>query len=77
MSAILKKIWHYVSLKKDPEFKTDRDETSGINEHFGEEERTEIPENNGSYLRAMHRINRISIFMFIIGIIIVIIKIIK
>jgi hypothetical protein len=77
MSEILKKIWHYVSLKKDPEIKIEKDDQSFINQHFDEEGREVIPENNGSYLRAMHTINRISIFMFIIGIIVVIIKIIK
>jgi hypothetical protein len=77
MSEILKKMWHYLSLKKDPEFKVEEDDKALINQHLDEEGREEVPQNNGSFLRTMHTINRISIFMFIIGIIIVIIKIIK
>jgi len=52
---MLKKIWSYISFKKQPE--------------FGQE--------NKSYLRMMHGINRISILMFIVGLIVVIFKIFK
>lgn len=52
---MLKKIWSYITFKKQPE--------------YGGESK--------SYLRMMHGINRISILMFLIGMIIVIIKILK
>jgi hypothetical protein len=52
---MLKKIWSYISFKKQPE--------------FGQEDK--------SYLRMMHGINRISILMFIVGIIVVLLKILK
>jgi hypothetical protein len=52
---MLKKLWSYISFKKQPE--------------FGQEDK--------SFLRMMHGINRISILMFIVGIIVVIIKIFK
>jgi hypothetical protein len=53
--TMLKKIWSYITFKKQPE--------------FGQEDK--------SYLKMMHGINRISILMFLVGIIIVIIKIIR
>ena len=52
---MLKKIWSYISFKKQPD---------------GEK-------GNNSYLKMMHGINRISILMFIVGIIIVLIKAFK
>ncbi len=52
---MFKKIWSYITFKKQPE--------------FGQEDK--------SYLKMMHGINRISILMFLIGIVIVIIKIIR
>ena len=52
---MFKKIWSYLTFKKQPE--------------FGQEDK--------SYLRMMHGINRISILMFLIGMIFVLIKIFK
>jgi hypothetical protein len=73
---ILQKLWSYITFKKQPEF---RDETPdiGLNDPDIVDERDQPERNNGSYLKMMHGINRISIMMFIIGMIIVLIKIFK
>ena len=52
---MLKKIWSYISFKKNPE------SANGSN----------------SYLKMMHGINRLSILMFLIGMIVVLIKAFK
>ncbi|MES2616472.1 MAG: DUF6728 family protein [Bacteroidota bacterium] len=54
---MFKKIWSYITFKKQPE--------------YGKEGE------NKSYLKMMHGINRISILMFLVGIIIVIVKILS
>lgn len=71
---LLKKIWSYLTFQKQPEFKNRITDLSSDNAVIdGEREH----QSNNSYLRMMHGINRISIFMFLIGMIIVIIKILK
>jgi hypothetical protein len=72
---ILQKIWSYITFKKQPEFR-DQDSLDtngqGADEASGNEKKYD-----GSYLKMMHGINRISIIMFLIGMIIVLIKIFK
>lgn len=71
---LLKKIWSYLTFQKQPEFKnrsTDLSSDNGVIDGERQEQ------GSNSYLRMMHGINRISIFMFLIGMIIVIIKILK
>ncbi len=53
--TMFKKIWSYLTFKKQPEFE----------------------QADKSYLKMMHGINRISILMFLIGMIVVIIKIVR
>jgi hypothetical protein len=72
---ILQKIWSYITFRKQPDF---RDEESlNINGADIIDEHDRPSDKGGSYLKMMHGINRISILMFIIGMIIVIIKILK
>lgn len=71
---MLKKIWSYLTFQKQPEFNNRNQDVSSAGDVIDGER----PSNgNNSYLRMMHGINRISIFMFLIGMIIVIIKILK
>jgi hypothetical protein len=67
---ILQKIWSYITFKKQPEFRDDTNSPDG--NASGRE-----GNNDGSYLKMMHGINRISIIMFLIGMIIVLFKIFK
>jgi len=74
---ILQKIWSYITFRKQPEF---REENQELNFNSSDTIDDQSPSNAGkdiSYLKMMHGINRISIFMFIIGLIVVIIKIFK
>jgi hypothetical protein len=73
---ILQKIWSYITFKKQPEFKENEDQPS-VNDSDTIDEFGTQDKDSGSYLRMMHGINRISIFMFIIGMIIVIIKLLR
>jgi hypothetical protein len=66
---ILQKIWSYITFKKQPEFGADGSRDGDTSGKEGNNDR--------SYLKMMHGINRISIIMFLIGMIIVIIKIFK
>lgn len=74
---IFKKIWSYLSFQKQPDFETN------YNDDIGKETTDENSENSfiklpeRKFTSMMHGINRISILMFIIGIIVVIIKILK
>lgn len=73
---ILQKIWSYITFKKQPEFRNNENEP--LNTEEGPLDEYGKPRDNGaSYLKMMHGINRISLLMFIIGMIIVIIKILK
>ncbi|MFM6984101.1 MAG: DUF6728 family protein [Chitinophagaceae bacterium] len=71
---MLKKIWSYITFQKQPEFNNRTTDVSAAGDVIDGERQTN---GNNSYLRMMHGINRISIFMFLIGMIIVIIKILK
>ncbi len=73
---ILQKIWSYITFRKQPEF-TEDENVPSINENNTLDESGTKGKDTGSYLKMMHGINRISILMFIIGMIIVIIKIFK
>lgn len=76
--TILKKIWSYLTFQKQPDFEVEN-ETPANHEHLVSEEREQgfikLPERK--FTSMMHGINRISILMFIIGIIVVVIKILK
>jgi hypothetical protein len=90
---ILQKIWSYITFQKQPEFtgsENDKTGNSDIIDGDPDQEKVEDvyylnedgtrytkPKSDGQYLRMMHGINRISILMFIIGMIIVMIKILK
>jgi len=75
---IFKKIWSYLTFQKQPDFETNN-EINANHEHLIREEKEEgfikLPERK--FTSMMHGINRISIFMFIFGIIVVIIKLLK
>ena len=71
---MLKKIWSYLTFQKQPEFNQQNRDLSDSNGVIDGERPNQ---GNNSYLRMMHGINRISIFMFLIGMIIVLIKILK
>ncbi len=71
---MLKKIWSYLTFQKQPEFNNRNTDVSAAGDVIDGQRQTN---GNNSYLRMMHGINRISIFMFLIGMIIVIIKILK
>ncbi len=74
---ILQKIWSYITFQKQPEFREEENNLD-INETDTIDEFRETGERkNVSYLKMMHGINRLSILMFIIGMIIVMIKIFK
>ncbi len=71
---MFKKIWSYLTFQKQPEYNNDNisvDDTDIIDRDNAKKQGSNLN------LRLMHGINRISIFMFLIGIIIVIIKILK
>lgn len=72
---IIKKILSYLSFKKQPEFKQDIANTDNLDNNSITSDETSFK--NMSYLKMMHGINRISILMFLIGMVIVVIKIIK
>lgn len=73
--SISKKIWSYLTFQKQPEFENQTSDK--IAENNADDTTNSNSINNMSYLKMMHGINRISIVMFLIGMIIVVIKITK
>ena len=78
---ILKKIWSYLTFEKQPEFENDINAPEKTAEHLIADDETEPSPlkkmADTKFLSMMHGINRISIIMFIFGIIVVVIKILK
>jgi hypothetical protein len=72
--SISKKIWSYLTFQKQPEFES---QTDKIADNHADKSVDSNSIKNMSYLKMMHGINRISIIMFLIGMIIVVIKITK
>ncbi len=70
---ILKKIWSYITFRKQPEFGQGNEASKEAENVPGDKEGV----TDRSYLRMMHGINRISIIMFILGMIIVLVKLLK
>ncbi len=78
MSAIISKLWSYITFQKQKEYQNTEQNKPNNLEIVDSESVTNENEFQGmSYLKMMHGINRISIIMFLIGIIIVIIKVTK
>ncbi len=74
---ILKKIWSYISFQKQPDFESEYNQIIGkeTTDENSEQGFIKLPERK--FTSMMHSINRISIAMFLIGIIVVLIKILK
>ncbi len=72
---ILQKLLSYLSFKKQPEFNKETQNNDNMNGTDNISDETSFK--NMSYLKMMHGINRISIIMFLIGMVIVVMKIIK
>ncbi len=78
---IFKKIWSYLTFQKQPEFESDNNYSATEN-LTDADDKSSAPGiikklNDTKYLSMMHTINRISIIMFLIGIIVIVIKLLK